>query len=441
MTPPEFDVRTRVHEYGGGSLIVADGVIYFANIGRPARLPPADGRQCPEPITPEATRHAVRGLLPRPRRNRLLCIREDHSGGGEAGQYRRGDRPGSRWARRSPGLGLRLLLDPAPRSRGNSSPGCPGVTPTCRGMATELWVADVGGDGGLEEPAARLPAGSSESIFQPEWSPGRRAALRLGPDRVVEPLPARERPGRGRSTRWKPSSGSRSGSSGADVRLPRRREHPLRLPGRTAHGIRAISMSATRSLKQVPARYTDLTELRAGEGFAVLIAGSPTQPWAVVRVSTRADRRRDGAAYNGDRAWIRVSSPSPRRSSSLPRADWTAYAYFYRPRNPLLRAPAGERPPLLGAQPRGPTSSTSPVLSLGRQFWTSRGFAVLDVDYGGSTGYGRAYRERLQRPVGRRRRGRLRQRGALPGGDRARSTPTGWPSGAAARAATPRCAR
>src|SRR4029078_12895490 len=74
----------------------------------------------------------------------------------------------------------------------------------------------------------------------------------------------------------------------------------------------------------------------------------------------------------------------------------TAFANYYPPANPDHAAPPGEKPPLVVKCHGGPTSGASSVLSLGIQYWTSRGIAVLDVDYGGSTGYGRAYRERLK---------------------------------------------
>jgi dipeptidyl aminopeptidase/acylaminoacyl peptidase len=74
----------------------------------------------------------------------------------------------------------------------------------------------------------------------------------------------------------------------------------------------------------------------------------------------------------------------------------TAHALYYPPTNPDVEAPEDERPPLLVLSHGGPTSSARPMLSLGTQFWTSRGFAVVDVDYGGSTGYGRAYRDLLR---------------------------------------------
>jgi len=73
----------------------------------------------------------------------------------------------------------------------------------------------------------------------------------------------------------------------------------------------------------------------------------------------------------------------------------TAYGYFYRPKHPDYTAPRNEKPPLVVISHGGPTSSSSASLKYSIQYWTSRGITVLDVNYGGSSGYGRAYRERL----------------------------------------------
>ena len=126
----------------------------------------------------------------------------------------------------------------------------------------------------------------------------------------------------------------------------------------------------------------------------VLLAGSPIEPWSVVRLDPDTGQQeiiRRATELQFDPGYL--STPS---SLEFPTTgDRTAHGIFYAPRNKDFVAPEGERPPLLVMIHGGPTSATSTVLRLNIQYYTSRGFAVLDVNYGGSTGYGRAYRERL----------------------------------------------
>jgi dipeptidyl aminopeptidase/acylaminoacyl peptidase len=93
---------------------------------------------------------------------------------------------------------------------------------------------------------------------------------------------------------------------------------------------------------------------------------------------------------------LRTYVSAPRHIAFSTENGLTAYANFYPPHNPDCIAPSGEKPPLVVKCHGGPTASAASVLDLRIQYWTSRGIAVLDVDYGGSTGYGRAYRERLK---------------------------------------------
>jgi dipeptidyl aminopeptidase/acylaminoacyl peptidase len=127
----------------------------------------------------------------------------------------------------------------------------------------------------------------------------------------------------------------------------------------------------------------------------VLRAGSPTEPFAIV------DMDLDG----GDRFILRRATPlelhaadiSVGRHISYPTTGGRrAFAFFYPPHNQSHRAPDGQRPPLIVTSHGGPTAEASSAFSLTVQLFTSRGFAVLDVDYGGSTGYGRGYRQRLE---------------------------------------------
>jgi dipeptidyl aminopeptidase/acylaminoacyl peptidase len=127
------------------------------------------------------------------------------------------------------------------------------------------------------------------------------------------------------------------------------------------------------------------------------VGASPVQAAAVVVVDTNGGAEevvRRSLSEEPDPAIVSVAEPIE-FPSTLDGAPVTAHALFYKPNNPAFVAPEGEEPPLLVFSHGGPTSATSSALSLDIQFWTSRGFGVVDVNYGGSTGYGRPYRERL----------------------------------------------
>jgi dipeptidyl aminopeptidase/acylaminoacyl peptidase len=145
---------------------------------------------------------------------------------------------------------------------------------------------------------------------------------------------------------------------------------------------------------EIATPFCAIREVQVGAGFAAFFAASETQIEAVVRLDLGS----------GEMQTIRRSSdidPAP-GDVSLAEAiafpatgGGVAHAFFYAPANRAFTGPPGQRPPLLVASHGGPTGATSPALRLALQFWTSRGFAIVDVNYGGSSGYGRAYRERL----------------------------------------------
>src|SRR5262249_53547154 len=141
--------------------------------------------------------------------------------------------------------------------------------------------------------------------------------------------------------------------------------------------------------------YTWVSGLRGGPGFVVFAAGSETEPAAFVKL-TLATRRIDVLRRSTELA-LDPGYVSPAEAIEFPTTqDRTAHAFYYAPTTRDFPAPAGDLPPLIVKSHGGPTSATTSVLALGIQYWTSRGFAVVDVNYGGSTGYGRAYRERLK---------------------------------------------
>jgi dipeptidyl aminopeptidase/acylaminoacyl peptidase len=134
--------------------------------------------------------------------------------------------------------------------------------------------------------------------------------------------------------------------------------------------------------------------LVASDTHAVLVAGSSTSADAVMRIDLRSGATevlRSASSIQLDSGYI--STPEP---IEFPTArGLTAHAFYYAPCNRDFTAPSGELPPLMVISHGGPTTAAKATFDLHIQFWTSRGFAVVDVDYGGSSGYGREYRERL----------------------------------------------
>ncbi|HEX9019135.1 MAG TPA: hypothetical protein VF806_08105, partial [Anaerolineaceae bacterium] len=176
LLPPPWNVRTRVHEYGGLSYLVHQGVLYFSNFAdqRVYRLDP--GAAEPRPITPALDLRYV-DFEPDERRGRLVCVREDHTVG---------DREAVNtivaldWTGADITGGGTVLVEGSdfysnPRISPDGSRLC-WLTwrhPNMPWDGTELWVADVTADGGVANPR-RVAGGASESVFQPEWGPDGR---------------------------------------------------------------------------------------------------------------------------------------------------------------------------------------------------------------------------------------------------------------------------
>jgi dipeptidyl aminopeptidase/acylaminoacyl peptidase len=158
---------------------------------------------------------------------------------------------------------------------------------------------------------------------------------------------------------------------------------------------------ATGDRSPVALAYDELDGLRASGSRLVFVGGAPALPDTILQLDVAAGD--DGAGQPGLSALRRSTDEipvagylaTPQSIEFSTTGGRTAHGLYYPPANADFRAPADERPPLIVLSHGGPTGSTGRALNLSIQFWTSRGFAVLDVDYGGSTGYGRAYRERL----------------------------------------------
>ena len=151
---------------------------------------------------------------------------------------------------------------------------------------------------------------------------------------------------------------------------------------------------ATDQLDVIETPYTGIAYLRASPGRAVFVGGSATEPTSIVKLDTATqslELLRRSSRNEIDSGYISIP-----KSIEFPTIQGqTSHAFFYPPQNKNYQAPKCDRPPLIVISHGGPTAAATDSLNPAIQYWTSRGIAVLDVNYGGSTGYGRAYRQRL----------------------------------------------
>ena len=453
VTPADANVRTLVHEYGGGDFVVADGTVYYANF-EDQRLYrcPADGSAGPDaegggeatPVTPAPeTDHGLRyaDAALSPDGERLYAVRERHEGPGADDEA----------VNELVAIPTDGSADPTVLAAGRDFYSFPRPSPSGDRLAwttwdhprmpwdgTELRVASVAADGSLADERV-VAGGPEESVFQPAWGPDGRlhgVSDRTGwwnlyrfdlegvaeEEATAEGVEAAE--GAAPATNLTPEEaefGVPQWGFGlatyaflddgriAVVRNAEGRQS-LRLLDAESDGEAGDAGDAgDRRLREtdLPFEVYPRTKLATDGTDLAFVAGGPTTPPGVVRWrpgGAAEESTGDGAAGDDpvtlrrsfdlgvDAAFVSEPEHVP-----FPTTDnETAYALYYPPTNPDCEAPAGEKPPLVTTVHGGPTSQTFPILDPGVQFWTTRGFGVCDVNYRGSTGYGRAYRDRLR---------------------------------------------
>ena len=391
VIPDPFNARTRVHEYGGAAFVVSEGTVYFSNFADQRLYRQTPGSE-PEPITPEADLRYADGVVDE-KRNRLICVREDHTDSeAEA-------------VNALVAIGLDRTDNAQVLVSGNDFYSSPRLSPDGTRLAwmtwnhpnmpwdgAELWVGEINADGSLSH-TERVAGDVDESIFQPEWSPD--GTLYFASDRTnwwnlyryqagtVDPLCEMEAEfGRpqwifGMST-YKFVSANRI------------------ICTYTQDGIWHLASldTDTGRLNQIETPYTSIANLQAIPGGVLFNASSSTESASIIHFDLTT-RQFEVVCRSSE---IEIDSgyfSIPQAIEFPTEADLTAHAFYYPPRNRDYTPPADDLPPLLVISHGGPTSATSTALDLEIQYWTSRGIAVLDVNYGGSSGYGRAYRQRL----------------------------------------------
>jgi dipeptidyl aminopeptidase/acylaminoacyl peptidase len=406
LTPQGFNVRTRVHEYGGGACIVAGGNVYFSNFGdqRVYRVAVGHGG-----LSAGSKEHdPAYGVSPAgdyfyadfnydAKRNRLMCVREDHSRSGHEAETTLVAIPldGGESAGEVIASGYDFYSTPRISPDGAQLTWLSWRHPQMPWDGTELWVAGIDASGALSG-ARRVAGGPSESIYQPGWSPD--GTLYFVSDRdgwwklyrwdgavshaVITNAPPDAEFGR---PQWifETATWAFAGPSRIVVSYTRN--------GRWHLGVVSLSTGVMSSLAPglEPREW-----LTATATHALVVAGSARTSDAVMQIDLdtgEAEPLKTAAPVDIDAAYI----SEPEAMEFPTGSGLTAHAFIYPPRHPECAGMPGERPPLIVVGHGGPTAATTARFEMGIQYWTTRGFAVADVNYGGSSGYGRSYRERL----------------------------------------------
>lgn len=390
VTPAPTNVRSRVHEYGGRAYAVADGVVVFVEYTdqRVYRVDPDGG--APKPLTPEG-KFRYADLRLHPAEGLVLAVREDHSGSGEpvntiVALELDGDNPD----------GGAVLCS------GSDFYAAPRLGPDHR-LAWVEWhhpnmpwdsTALMAGrlDGRTVRDHAPVAGGPSESAIHPEWLPtgelifisdrGNWWNLYLWDGSSIRAL--HEAEAEFCDPPWLLGDSPYAIVDGAEIVCSWRRTG--------AAGLGRLHLG-TGELTPLP-DCGEPDSLAVGGRQLATVMHYEDQPAALMVMDLEQNR------WTELRAAGAVTLPKELISTPMP-VSWTSkagpvFGWYYPPTNPDYTAPEGTLPPLITRCHGGPTGFAPASLQLGIQYWTSRGIAVLDVNYGGSTGYGREYRERLR---------------------------------------------
>lgn len=390
VTPPPFNARTRVHEYGGGSFVVGGGRLAFSEFSdqRLYRVSGSDVEPLtPEPGRPATLRYADGRFLPD---GSLVCVRETHPADGEpVNEVVRVDTSGGATVIAS---GRDFYASPRPSPDGSRLAWLEWDHPNMPWDGTELKVAALAG-----EKAMTVAGGSDESIFQPEWDEG--GHLYFSSDRrgwwnlyrfegeAVEPVV--EMDGDIGEPAW--VFGHSTFGFLSRGRL---------LIGYWQDGVHHLAVvDAQGSTTPLPDHLTAHDRLVTDGGSTAWFVGAGPQTLSTVfELEVDTGERRELRANHSPVPAAYIPTP---QLITFPTGDGAvAHGVFYPPTNPDFEEPEGEAPPLIVEVHGGPTSHVYPRLAVTFAFWTSRGFGIVDVNYRGSTGYGREFRNLLKHSWG-----------------------------------------
>ncbi len=391
LTPRELNARTRVHEYGGGSYTVDDGMVVFSNFADNRLYRQVRGGQ-PEAFTPAAELRYADLRIDRAR-NRVLCVVEDHRENDQEPTNTIGAVSLADGSLATLASGADFFADPRLDAAGARLAWLRWNRPNMPWDGCELWVGRLGPDG-LVTDARVVAGGNDESIVQPEWQTD--GSLVFASDRSgwwnlyrwrdgtdeLRPLASMEAEFAG--PEWVFGTSYFAGLAGG------RLVAVARMKGRD----HLYALADGTSPREIETEFTELGGTVSNGTRVAFLGGEPTQPRALAFLDVDS-----GAVEVVTRAGDQPTGPEhlswPELMEFPTSGGRAAFAFFYPPTNPDVEPVDGERPPLIVMSHGGPTSNAGTDFYPTAQFFATRGFAVVDVDYGGSSGYGREYRRRL----------------------------------------------
>jgi dipeptidyl aminopeptidase/acylaminoacyl peptidase len=394
VTPPPAYVRDRVHEYGGGEYHVSGSIVVYSEFSD-GRLYAVQGDGPAQPITPKSELR-FGDIRVYPDRRLVLAVREDHSGAGEP-------------------INTIVALDldgPNPDGgvvlcRGADFYSTPELSASGRLAWTEwnhpnmpwdsttIMVGTLNGRVITESKA--IAGGPEESAVQPRWVDDKLIFasdrsnwwnLYLWSEAGAQPLCATD--AEFCLAQW--TLGQRSYAIIDD-------DHLLCTPNRSGERSIEILTISDGTLRPIADLGTTASCVDVADGrYAAALLSYPDRPAAVALYDL--DQQRWNTVCSSTEMIMDSTSVSLARLVSWTTEHGTVYGYFYPPANSEFGAPPESRPPMITLSHGGPTAFSAADFKIAYQFWTSRGFAILDVNYSGSTGFGRAYRDRLKRGWG-----------------------------------------
>lgn len=425
INPPPVSIRTLVHEYGGGSFFTDIGEVFYVNFEdqRIYCCKSENGSlSSPVALTPAydaAQSHRFTDFCIDRKRNRLYCVMEEHGA-----EYQEPVNTIVAVALRS-ASDNGPIAEPVVVATGFDFYSSPRISPDGQALAYICWqhpnmpwdgcelhlaAIDSADPQGLLLESRLVAGGSDCSVFQPQWSPDGKLFFISDDSGFWQPMVLASPGGLEVCPLL---TGSAYGQCEFGL--------PMWVFGQSTYAVvseslvvfafnrRGIWSLAKMELDfsgeqghrfiEIDTPYTEFSYLTAGDNRVAMLAASASLPQSVVEfdLETSQFRTLKTSAINLPAA---AYFAGPEVIEFPTEGGLTAFAFYYPPTNPGCMPLANELPPLIVKCHGGPTGAASSSLSLGIQYWTSRGFAVVDVNYGGSTGFGREYRKRLNQNWG-----------------------------------------